>query len=156
MAAGYTKMDAYTPLPIEELWEAIGHKSPPAGSWSWAAGSLIGRMVGFMHAVLGRPCTVHYPINVGGRPLNSWPSFIIITFELTILFAAVTAVLGMLALNGLPRPHHPVFDVPEFETASRNRFFLLILGHDPRFDRDLATNHLRELSSVSVSEVPNP
>jgi len=150
-AVGYTKMEAYTPLPVHEVWEALGHKSRlPA---LVLAGGVTGALVGFGMQYFA--AVHHYPINVGGRPLNSWPSFIIITFELTILFAAVTAVLGMLALNGLPRPHHPVFDVPEFETASRNRFFLLILGHDPRFDRDLATNHLNELAPISVSEVPN-
>ena len=93
---------------------------------------------------------------MGGRPLNSWPSFIVITFELTILFAALTAVFGMLAMNGLPRPHHPCFDVPEFELASRNRFFLLIPHYDPRFDVERARELLGEMNPISLSEVPHP
>ncbi len=99
---------------------------------------------------------VHYPMNVGGRPLNSWPSFIPVTFELTILFAALTAVFGMLALNGLPRPHHPVFGVPGFELASRDRFFLLVLHYDPRFDADKALTTLRGTPALSVQEVLHP
>jgi len=99
---------------------------------------------------------IHYPMNVGGRPLNSWPSFIVITFEVTILFAALTAVFGMLAMNGLPRPHHPCFDVPEFELASRNRFFLLIPHYDPRFDVDQARELLDSMEPLSLSEVPHP
>jgi hypothetical protein len=99
---------------------------------------------------------VHYPVNVGGRPLNSWPSFIPVTFELTILFAALTTVLGMLALNGLPRPHHPVFSVPGFELASRDRFFLLVPHYDPRFDADQALAVLRATTELAVQEVPHP
>ncbi len=149
--AGYSKMEAYTPLPIHEVWEALGHKSHLPKLV--LGGGIMGALVGF--GMQWYASVVHYPINVGGRPFNSWPSFIIITFEMTILFAALTAVFGMLALNGLPRPHHPVFEIPEFELASRNRFFLLILAHDPRFELEPATALLRETAPLSLSEVPN-
>jgi len=116
--AGFTKMEAYTPLPMHDVWEALGHRSnlPKLVLLGGITGALVGFGMQYFASV------VHYPMNVGGRPMNSWPSFIVITFEMTILFAALTAVFGMLAMNGLPRPHHPCFDVPEFELASRNRF----------------------------------
>ena len=151
-AAGFTRLEAYTPLPMHEVWEAIGHKSRLP--LLVLCGGILGALVGY--GLQYYASVVSYPLDVGGRPLNSWPSFIIITFELTILFAALTAVLGMLGLNGLPRPHHPVFDVPEFETASRDRFFLMILSHDPLFDREGATRHMTSLEPLSLAEVPNP
>jgi len=151
-AAGHTKMEAYTPLPMHDVWEALGHKSNlPA---LVLVGGIVGAVVGF--GMQYYASVIHYPINVGGRPYNSWPSFIVITFEMTILFAALTAVFGMLALNGLPRPHHPCFDVPEFELASRNRFFLLIPHYDPLFDADRAAALLGELEPLSLTEVPHP
>jgi len=151
-AAGYTRMEAYTPLPMHEVWHAIGHKSrlPQVVFCGGVLGACIGFGMQYFASV------VHYPINVGGRPLNSWPSFIVITFELTILFAALSAVLGMLAMNGLPRPHHPVFAIPEFERASRDRFFLLILHYDPIFRAEHARELLAELSPLSLKEVPAP
>lgn len=150
--AGYEKMEAYTPVPSHEVSHALGYKSHLPKLV--LAGGILGCTLGF--AMQYFASVVHYPINVGGRPLNSWPSFIIVCFELTILFASLTAVFGMLALNGLPRPHHPVFDVPEFELASRNRFFLLIMAHDPRFDLEQASGLLGGLAPLSLSEVPNP
>ena len=150
--AGYTKLEAYTPLPMHEVWEALGHESRlPV---LVLCGGVLGAVTGF--GMQYYASVVHYPINVGGRPLNSWPSFIVITFELAILFAAATAVIGMLLLNGLPRPHHPLFDVPQFELASRNRFFLLVLAHDPRFDLVHARELLAGLQPLSLAEVPNP
>ena len=98
---------------------------------------------------------IDYPLNIGGRPLNSWPAFVIVTFEMTILFAALAAVLGMLWLNGLPQPYHPVFNVPAFELASRNRFFLMILARDPRFDLVATREFLASQPVVSVMEVPH-
>lgn len=151
-AEGYEKMEAYTPLPMHDVCHALGDKNNLPQLV--LAGGILGALVGFG---LQYWANLHYyPVNVGGRPLNSWPSFIVITFEMTILFAALTAVFGMLAMNGLPRPHHPVFDIPEFEQASRNRFFLLILAHDPRFEPASAHRFLDDQNPLSLSEVPNP
>jgi len=150
--AGYTTMEAYTPLPMHEVSHALGHENDLPKFV--LAGGILGALTGF--GMQYYAAVIHYPLNVGGRPLNSWPSFIPVTFELTILFAALTTVLGMLALNGLPRPHHPVFSVPGFELASRDRFFLLVPHYDPRFDADGALAALRETRSLSVQEVPHP
>jgi hypothetical protein len=94
-----------------------------------------------------------YPMNIGGRPHNSWPSFIVVTFEMTILFAAISAVVGMIALNGLPRPYHPIFSTPGFERASRDGFFLAIEARDPRFDRAATKEFLRSVQAREVHEV---
>jgi len=150
--AGYTTMEAYTPLPMHEVSHALGHENDLPKFV--LAGGILGACTGF--GMQYYAAVIHYPMNVGGRPLNSWPSFIPVTFELTILFAALTAVLGMLALNGLPRPHHPVFSVPGFELASRDRFFLLVPHYDPRFDADGALAALHATRSLSVQEVPHP
>jgi len=150
-AAGYRKMDAYTPFPIEELAEALGYHSRGRLPKLVLAGGLLGCVGGFL---LQYWCAVvAYPVNVGGRPLNSWPSFIPITFELTVLCAALTAVLGMLALNGLPMPYHPAFNVPEFALASRDRFFLCIESLDPRFDPAGTRRFLEGLAPTKVYEV---
>ena len=149
-AEGYRKMDAYTPFPIEELSEALGlrHTLLP---WVVLGGGATGALAGFfMQYYLS---VVEYPLNIGGRPLNSWPSFIPVTFEMTILFAALSAVLGMIILNGLPRPYHPVFNVPRFALASRNRFFLCIESGDPKFDPERTRRFLLALHPVEVSEV---
>lgn len=147
---GYRKMDAYTPYPIEELSEAIGfHKN------SIALVVLIGGIIGGLSGLGLQIFTsaIDYPLNVGGRPLISWPSFVPVTFEMTILLASFGAVLGMLALNGLPMPYHPVFNVPRFELASRTHFFLCIESNDPKFDRERTSEFLRSLGAHEVSDV---
>lgn len=147
---GYRRMDAYSPFPIEELSEAIGfhHSRLPIIVFF---GGLFGCLAGF--AMQYWISVVDYPINVGGKPTYSWPSFIPPTFEMTILFAALAAVLGMLALNGLPEPYHPVFNVKRFALATRDRFFLCIEAIDPKFDLDHTRRFLETLTPRNVSEV---
>lgn len=129
---GYRKLDAYTPFPIEELNDVL-HLHRNKLPLIVLAGGLLGGLTGYLLQYF--IAVIYFPINVGGRPLHSWPSYIIITFELTILFGAISTVLGLLALCGLPMPYHPVFNVPRFAMASRNRFFLCIEASDPLFDR---------------------
>jgi hypothetical protein len=147
---GYTRLDAYSPMPIEGLGEALGlrHTRLPLLV-------LIGGVVGGLGGYLMQwwMTTVSYPLNVGGRPLHSWPAFIPITFELTILGAALTAVLGMLGLNGLPQPYHPLFNVPEFSLATQNRFFLCIESGDKLFDPGRSRQLLENLGARKVSLV---
>ena len=150
-SAGYEVMEAYTPLPVEEVAHVLGHTNRLP--LIVLCGGLLGSVVGF--GMQYYASAISYPLNVGGRPLNSWPAFLVITFEMTVLFAAFAAVLGMLALNKLPQPYHPVFNVPEFELASRNRFFLMILARDPRFDLDRTRRFLEGQQPLSVSDVPH-
>lgn len=147
---GYRRMDAYTPFPIEELTEAIGirHTRLPL---IVLIGGIAGCLGGFLLCYW--VSTIAYPLNIGGRPLNSWPSFIPVTFECTILLAALSAVFGMLALNGLPQPYHPVFNVPSFEQASRDRFFLCIEASDPIFQEQVTREFLMELGATEVNDV---
>src|SRR5262249_22446809 len=150
--AGYRRMDAYTPMPVEGLAEALGFQRTRLPMVIFLGG-LIGCVGGFFMQYFA--AVVHYPINVGRRPLNSWPAFLPVTFELTILLAALTAVLGMLGMNRLPMPYHPVFHVPRFALASQDRFFLLIEAVDARFDRAETHNFLTGLHPREVSEVPH-
>src|SRR5205814_2378882 len=129
--AGYRRIDAYSPFPIEALAEAIDFH-PTDVPLVVLVGGIIGGLSGFFLQYWIH--VLNYPINVGGKPLNSWPAFIVVTFECTILGASLAAFLGMLALNGLPQPYHPVFNVPRFAFASKDRFFLVIESADPRFD----------------------
>src|SRR5436309_4995027 len=149
---GYRRLDAYSPFPIEELHEALGgrHTRLPL---IVLLGGLFGCVGGYIlqYWVLA----FAYPINVGGRPYHSWPAFIPVTFECTILVAALSAVLGMLALNGLPMPYHPVFNVPRFALASRNRFFLCIEARDRKFELDATRRFLETLGAREVSSVAN-
>ena len=147
---GYRRMDAYSPLPIEELHEAIGFpqtKLPLIVLIGGVVGCVSGYLLQFWVS------TMAYPLNVGGKPLHSWPAFIPVTFECTILGAALSAVLGMLALNGLPMPYHPVFNVPRFALASRNRFFLCIEATDPKFDVEDTRRFLETLNPLEVTTV---
>lgn len=149
-AEGYRKMDAYSPMPVDGLAEALGftrNRLPLI--------VLIGGLAGAATAVgmMYYSAVINYPLNVGGRPLASWPAFVPITFELTILFASFAAVLGMLGLNGLPMPYHPVFNAPGFAMASRNRFFLCIEARDPKFDPGATRVFLEGLAPKSVVEV---
>jgi hypothetical protein len=147
---GYRKMDAYTPYPMHELTEALGIRTTRL-PLIVLAGAVLGCATGL--GLQWFSATIHYPLNVGGRPLASWPMFIPITFELTVLFAALFAVLGMLGLNGLPQPYHPVFNATHFALASRDRFFLCIEARDPKFDLGQTTGFLTNLGARVVSEV---
>ena len=150
--AGYTRMDAYSPFPIEGLNEALGHKHTKL-SMIVLAGAIIGGLSGFMMQYWME--AIDYPKNIGGRPLVSWPAFIPATFEMTILLGAFSAVLGMLALNGLPQPYHPVFNVPQFRRASRDGFFLVIESDDPKFDQEGTKGFLQTLNPIGVYDVEN-
>ncbi len=149
--AGYTRMDAYTPFPVEGVNEAMGVKTTVL-PWIILAGALFGMAGGFGFQYWA--LAIDYPFNVGGRPLFSWPMFIPITFEMTILFGALAAVLGMLALNGLPMPYHPLFHLPRFALASRDRFFLCVMANDPKFDATATAQFLAGLGAREVTEVP--
>jgi hypothetical protein len=151
-AAGYKKVDAYSPFPIEGLAEAIGfHKNRV--SLVVLIGGIIGGLTAY--SLQYWVAAITYPTNVGGRPYHSWPSFIIITFELTILFGGLSAVIGMLGLNGLPMPYHPVFNVAEFSRATENKFFLVVFSSDPQYDPAGTRSFLSSLGPRLIAEVPS-
>ena len=149
-AEGYRSMDAYSPFPVHGLSEAIGyHKTLVPlivllGGLAGAAGGYL--LCYFMTAIA-------YVHNVGGRPIHSWPSYIPITFETAVLMASLSAVVGMIAMNGLPRPYHPVFNAPRFGLASRNRFFLCIEAADPKFEQEATMRFLETLDPYEVTVV---
>ena len=148
---GYRKLDAYSPFPIEELSDAL-HLHKNKLPLLVLIGGIIGRNRWATCCSITLRSSI-IPLNIAGRPLHSWPSFIIITFEMTILFASLTAVFGLLGLCGLPMPYHPTFNVPRFALASRNRFFLCIESTDPLFDHDKTCEFLETLEPREVSEV---
>ena len=147
---GYRNMDAYTPIPIHEMDEALGLRRTPLPRLV-LLGGILGGSAGFSLEYWAS--TIAYPMNIGGRPFNSWPQFIPVTFETTVLGAALTCFIGMWALNKLPMPYHPVFNVPAFDRASRDRFFLCIESTDPRFDAQSTRAFLESLHPLGVSDV---
>jgi ActD protein len=147
---GYRRMDGYAPFPIEGLPEALGRKRTLV-PLVVLLGGIVGGLGGYFMEWYAS--VVSYPINVGGRPLHSWPSFIPITFELTVLGAALSAFFGSLAMNKLPQPYHPVFNVPDFERASIDRFFLCIEASDPKFDLAETRKLLEGFEALRVAEV---
>jgi hypothetical protein len=149
-AAGYRKMDGYTPLPVEGLSEALGQRDYFIPQLM-LVGGILGGIGGF--SLLYFTTAIAYPLNIGGRPLWAWPSWIPITFECIVLLSALAGVFGMFALNGLPQPYHPVFDHPEFDRASSDRFFLCIEAEDPRFDPVRTRAFMDTLGALDVSEI---
>ncbi|MEQ8789310.1 MAG: DUF3341 domain-containing protein [Pirellulaceae bacterium] len=149
--AGYRRFECYSPFPVHGLPEAIGFRSSRLPTLV-LLGGIVGCVVGygFQYWV----SAIAYPLNIGGRPLNSWPSFVPVMFEMTVLVAALAAVLGMLALNGLPRPHHPLFGVESFARATRDGFFLCVLADDPQFDKDAVREILVAHEAGEVIDVP--
>jgi hypothetical protein len=149
-AAGYRKIDTFSPYPVEEAWEAIGHHDRRLSAIV-LGGGLTGLLTGW--GLEEWVSQIAYPVNIAGKPLNSWPQFIPVMFELTILFASLAAVIGMIVLNGLPQPYHPTFNVAGFERASRDKFFLIVESEDPKFDRQATAAFLKGLDASEVSEV---
>lgn len=147
---GYRRINGYSPYPIEELSEAIGftHTSLPLIVF---IGGVLGGIAGFGMQYYME--VIDYPLNVGGKPFNSWPAFIPITFECIVLAAAFSAVLGMLILNKLPQPYHPVFNAPNFALATRDRFFLAVEANDPKFEHGKVVSLLQSLNALEVSDV---
>ena len=151
-SAGYRKMDTYSPFPIEEASEAIGfHKSRVP--LIVLLGGMLGGLSGF--ALQYWINVISYPLNIGGKPYNSWPAFIVPTFEMTILFAGLSGVFGMFALNGLPMPYHPLFNVDRFAGVNRDKFFLCVEAVDPKFDVVETYKFMQSLQPLSISEVPH-
>jgi Protein of unknown function (DUF3341) len=150
--SGYRKIDAYSPFPVEELAEAIGFHTNRVALVT-LIGAISGGLTGYLMQYWMN--AVNYPVIVGGKPPHSWPAFIPITFEMTILFGGISAVLGMLALNGLPMPYHPVFNVPRFVVATKDRFFLIVFSTDPKYDPAGTRKFLESLGCRSISEVPS-
>jgi hypothetical protein len=148
--AGYSKMDCYSPIPVEGLTEAMGWRDKKV-----PALMLCGGFTGCISAALLQYAGMawFYPVNIGGKPLDSWPQYIVPMFEMTILFTALTGVVSMIVLNGLPAFYHPVFNVPGFEGASSDRFFLCLESEDPKFDRAQTLQFARTLGGTRVSEV---
>lgn len=147
---GYRRMDAYSPFPVEGLAEALGHEASPIPLFTLAGGIIGGLGAYFMEWIAMAKL---YPLNVGGRPMNSWPNFIPVTFELTVLIASASAFIGVFLMCRLPHPHHPVFNVPEFERASSERFFLCIEADDPKFELSETRKFLENLKAVKVTKV---
>lgn len=149
-ASGYRAVDAFTPMPVDGLAEAVGFSSTQL-PLVVLIGGVCGMFFGFFLQFYAN--VVSFPLNIDGKPHNSWPSFIPITFELTILFAAIAATFGMLVMNGLPTPYHPLFNVPRFALVTRGRFFLCIKARDKRFDLAGTKQFLEGLKPYAVYDV---
>lgn len=149
-AAGYRRVNGYSPYPVEELTEAIGFKRTML-PLIVLVGGILGGLGGFFMQYWME--VIDYPLNVGGKPYNSWPAFIPITFESTVLMAAFAAVLGMLVLNKLPQPYHPVFNAPNFALATRDKFFLVIEANDPKFQHAETLQFMNTLGAMGVNDV---
>lgn len=147
--AGYRRIEAYAPFAVPGLDEALDLPATPLPRWMLMFGILGGVSAFLLQAYLAAV----YPLNAGGRPYFSWPSFTPVTFEFTVLGAALAGFFGMLALNGLPRPYHPIFDATNFDRASQDRFFLMIDSDDPEFDPDSTRRFLDSLNPIAVTEV---
>jgi hypothetical protein len=148
--AGYSKLEAYTPIPIEELNDII-HKKRTVLPKMVLTAAFCGMATGFTLQYWAS--TIAYPMNIGGRPLATWPAFVIPSYELTILFSALTAAIGMIALNGLPQPYHPVFNVERFSLASSDKFFLVIEAEDAHFGKEQTGSFLQGLGAKGVYDV---
>jgi hypothetical protein len=149
-AAGYRNVDAYAPFSVDGLSDALGFRTDRVALIT-LLGGLVGGVGGYF--LQWYSAVIDYPINSGGRPLHSWPAFIPATFEMTVLGAALAAFFGMLILNGLPRLIHPIFNAPEFDLASRNRFFLCIEARDPRYEAGETRAFLEGLMPIRIAEV---
>ncbi len=149
--AGYTATDAFAPYPIEDLDELLAER-PTRLPWLVLGGAIAGGVGGF--AMQYFAAVIDYPVKIGGKPLNSWPMFLPVTFECAILAAGLVAVFGMILLNGLPLPYHPLFNVEGFERASQNSFFLAIETADPKFDLDEVHALFAKLGAKEVTDVP--
>jgi hypothetical protein len=149
--AGFNNVEGYTPFAVEGLAELLGCKTTRVAAITFFCG-VLGAMLGF--GMCWYANVISYPWNIGGRPPNSWPAWIPITFELMVLGASSGAFFGMLALNGFPRPYHPVFNAPQFERASKDRFFLCVEAKDPQYDAERLRQLFQALSPISLSEVP--
>jgi hypothetical protein len=147
---GYRRLDAYTPFPLEGLSDAIGFKTDRVARIT-LSGAILGGLTGYLMQYYAN--VIDYPLNIGGRPYHSWPAFIPVTFELTVLGGALSAAFGMLILNRLPRLHHPVFNHQDFNRASKDRFFLCIQAIDPQFDSSRTSEFLSSLEPILVQEV---
>lgn len=150
MAQGFTKVEAYSPVPIEELNTVI-HQKRTKLSQIVLAGGLTGMATGF--ALQYWASVIEYPMNIGGRPQASWITFIVPSYELTILFSALSAAIGMIVLNGLPQPYHPVFNVERFSMASSDKYFLVVESADPKFDQQATAEFLRSTGAKGVYDV---
>jgi hypothetical protein len=147
---GYRHTDAFSPFPVKGIYEALGHHGTAIPMIVFCGGAFLGLGGFFMEWFAS---VIDYPLNIGGRPLNSWPAFIPITFELTVLGASLAALAGMILLNKLPCPYHAVFNAPQFERASLDRFFICIESSDPKFDLEKTKQFLLNLKPLSVSGV---